>query len=55
MFLVDNMARTSVIKIGPEDRVSHEMALKVFAGTDDSMFPGAEKLIVRTVLAVRPL
>eukprot|EP01043_Picozoa_sp_COSAG02_P049438 COSAG02_NODE_4965_length_4774_cov_8.825455_2_plen_224_part_00 len=55
MFLVDNMARTSVIKIGPEDRVSHEMALEVFAGTDESMFPGAEKLIVRTVLAVRPL
>ena len=53
MFIIDNMARIPVKQIGPEDRVSQEEALKVFAGTKKSMFPGAVKLIIRSVWEVR--
>ena len=51
--ILDNMARRPVMKIGPEDRVSQQAALKVFAGTDESLFPGAKKLIIRNVSTVR--
>ena len=53
MHIIDNMARIPVKQIGPEDRVNQEEALKVFAGESGSMFPGAVKLIIRSVWEVR--
>jgi hypothetical protein len=53
MYILDNMARRPAMKIGPEDRVSQKAALKVFAGTDYSLFPGAEKLVICSVSTVR--